>query len=187
MSEHIQPNPEAGCPPEVLAQQQAVKVDYLGFDGKRYAGIIEVHKDLVTDVSDFFDFALSIEFPIENVTPASAAPYFWDDEKLMAANVSSGFNYRTIAGTNQPSLHRQGRAFDVNPRLNPYIRYVNGKEIVQPEGVSWDPKVLGTLYGHHPLVELMKNRGWEWGGDWKLESGRTDYQHFEKPGLEAGR
>ena len=30
------------------------------------------------------------------------------------------------------------------------------------------------------LVVLMKNLGWQWGGDWMPESGRIDYQHFEK-------
>jgi hypothetical protein len=53
-------------------------------------------------------------------------------------------------------------------------------EIVSPQGAVWSPAVAGTLYANHQLVLFMKERGWGWGGDWRPESGRVDYQHFEK-------
>jgi hypothetical protein len=98
----------------------------------------------------------------------------------MEDNVSSGFNYRLIAGTDKPSLHALGRAFDINPRQNPYIRYERREIIAQPKQSKWDKSRPGTLFADHPLVKMMEGFGWEWGGHWSQESGRTDYQHFQK-------
>ncbi len=98
----------------------------------------------------------------------------------MAGNVSSAFNYRLIAGTDKPSLHGRGLAFDINPRQNPYIRYSGGKKIVRPHSAVWNKDKPGTLHAEHPLVLLMEGFGWEWADNWTPESGRTDYQHFQK-------
>ena len=98
----------------------------------------------------------------------------------MNANVSSGFNYRLVSGTNRVSPHGQGLAFDINPRQNPYIRYQDGKVIIYPDGAVWDINKPGTLFHDHPLVRFMLGRGWEWGGNWLEQSGRIDYQHFQK-------
>jgi hypothetical protein len=176
----IQTNPEAPCPARILNQQVTLAVDYLDFTGDLRHGSIEINKAVADDVKAFFEQALALKFPIEQVAPASDPAFRWDDDKLMAANVSSGFNYRLIAGTNQPSLHGQGLAFDVNPRQNPYIRFANGSKIVAPKGAAWQPDLPGTLSATHPLVRFMLNRGWEWGGSWSADSGRIDYQHFQK-------
>ena len=138
-----------------------------------------VSRAAVDDVSAFFSSALKLGFPIEKVIPANA--YGFDDEAMMADNNSSGFNYRAIAGSSVTSLHASGLAFDVNPRLNPYIRYPSrNSAIVRPPGATRDVEIPGTLHVDHPLVSLMRAVGWEWGGDWKPESGRTDYQHFQR-------
>ena len=100
---------------------------------------------------------------------------------MMTDNNSSGFNYRTIAGSGKMSPHSLGMAFDINTRLNPYIRYPkNGSPIARPIGAIRDVKVPGTLYANHPLVEFMVSLCWEWGGGWSPVTGRTDYQHFQK-------
>jgi hypothetical protein len=173
-------NPDISCPLEILKQQVAVEVKYVGYDGSPESGIIEVNEAVASDVRAFFEQALLLDFPIEKVAPASSSPYEWNDDRLMEANVSSGFNYRLIAGTDTPSLHGKGLAFDVNPRQNPYIRYKDGQEIVAPKGALWQPEQPGTLSAEHPLVLFMIERGWEWGGSWTAESGRIDYQHFQK-------
>jgi hypothetical protein len=150
-----------------------------GFDGSIHQGIIEVHERVVRDAADFFVRAFELQFPFERVVRSSDPEFAWDDDRLMAANATSGFNYRTIAGTNELSSHALG-AIDVNTRLNPYIRYTSEGELVSPPGAAWNPDAPGTLYGGHPLVAFMQERGWEWGGDWTRESGRIDYQHFQK-------
>lgn len=54
--------------------------------------------------------------------------------------------------------------------------------INDPPGATYDPSKPGTLTKEHPLVKLMEQRGWTWGGNWTLEADEViDYQHFEKP------
>lgn len=173
-------NPDRPAPAEVVEEIISVTVRYFDSVGDAKKGIIEVHKDVVRDVQGFFELAYKIGFPIERVVRSSDPEFGWDDDKLMAANATSGFNYRLIKGTDRPSLHGLGRAIDVNTRLNPYMRHAHGDVEIDPPRASWNPEVPGTLTADHPLVRFMKDRGWEWGGNWTPESGRTDYQHFEK-------
>ena len=108
--------------------------------------------------------------------------YDGDDYRLMAENISSGFNYRQIAGTDKLSLHAYGLAFDINPVQNPYIHKLDNKIVVDPPGAKYDPAESGALANDHRLVQFLTKRGWVWGGSWTLEkTGRVDYQHFEKP------
>jgi peptidoglycan L-alanyl-D-glutamate endopeptidase CwlK len=177
---HPLPNPDKVAPPEVLADIKPIRVRYTDFEGNQQTGTIEIHKDLAEDVKQFFEKAVELGFPIQHVVKSSDEKYEWDDDKLMADNATTGFNYRLIKGTDRPSLHGLGRAFDVNDVLNPYIRYVEGEAFSDPEAAIYNPSVPGTLSADHELVSFMKSRGWEWGGDWLPESGRTDYQHFQK-------
>jgi len=173
-------NPDNLAPQEVVENIVALDVEYVDFEGNRKAGVVEIHKDLAEDLRQFFILALARRFPIEKVVKSSDNPYFWDDNKLVAANTSSGFNYRSIKDTTKPSLHGLGRAIDINTRLNPYIRFIDDGIVIDPEGAVYEPGKPGVLTPDDPLVIFMKERGWEWGGDWLPESGRTDYQHFQK-------
>lgn len=107
-SRQVPSNPNLLCPPEILKQQVAVEVGYLAFDGTLRIGVIEVNKLVADDVKAFFEQAVALDFPIEKVAPASDTAYQWNDDTLMEANVSSGFNYRLVAGTDAPSLHGKG-------------------------------------------------------------------------------
>jgi len=184
-SEHfdnpVASNPERPTPPEIAWQITPLEVEYLDFNGEVRQGTIEVNRAVYEDVKLFFAKAFELGFPIENVVRSSDPDYAWDDDKLIAANTSSGFNYRLIKGTDRPSLHGRGLALDVNTRLNPYIRHFeDGSVSASPDGAVYDPSQPGVLTPDHELVIFMKDRGWEWGGDWLPESGRTDYQHFQK-------
>lgn len=140
-------------------------------------GTIEIHEDLADDVAGFFAEALRIGFPVQTVQRTYNRP----DPELMEENVSSGYNDRFIAGSETKSQHALGRAFDVNTRLNPYVRKIDGVYVAEPENAIFDPSEPGTLGmlegSDHPLVEFMEERGWTWGGRWDP----PDYQHFEKP------
>ena len=165
-------------PKEILSQQDVLTVQYWGFDNLEHQGQIVINKLLSVEVQEWFELASRLKFPIEKVAPAVL--YDNDDDKLMALNVSSGFNYRKIAGTSKLSRHAMGRAFDINPRQNPYIRKEGSSVIIAPSGAVWDSSQPGTLFRTHELVRFMLDRGWIWGGDWSLEeSGRIDYQNFE--------
>lgn len=177
----ITTNPQIPCPQSILDSLEEVLVTYKDFSGAQKTSTIEVHASLASDVRDFFKRAFTLGFSFTDIVRASDAPYHFDDLLLMQANASSGFNYRLIAGMQTPSLHGLGRAIDINPRLNPYIRYVNDVTVnILPHNSSYDPLANGTLTAQHPLVVFMKSRGWEWGGDWTKESGRIDRHHFQK-------
>jgi hypothetical protein len=180
----IQVNPAKPAPPEVLAQLISLKVTYLGFDARTHYGIVEVNRALKTDVIDFFKYAYYLNFPIKEVAVSSDSRFGWDDNKLMDNNITSCFNYRTIAGTDRPSQHGLGRACDINSRTNPYIFLDDvGTVVTQPRGASWNLGAPGTLHAAHPLIQLMESRGWIWGGRWTLQDtdgAVIDYQHLQK-------
>lgn len=164
------------CPEEIRARLELVNIKFRSDDHEIREGQIVVDCDHVKDVEDLFTMILNLpedqRFPITSVEPI--VKYGWDDEASMTQNNSSGFNYRKIEGQDKLSLHSYGFAIDLNPRINPVI--VDGK-VTQPRNGSYNTEVLGTLFSGHPIVEFMKSRGWEWGGDWTKYQ---DYQHFQK-------
>lgn len=174
----VHSNPAHPESASILNTIRSFSVKYIDDQGVEQKGFIEMHDSVVEDVEAFFEEAYTLHFPIHKV--AVSSDFEWDDTVLMAQNITSGFNYRTIKGTSRPSLHGSGLAFDVNPLLNPYIRFTGTAAVTDPPGALYNPSIPGTLTANHPLVTLMKGRGWEWGGDWTPESGRTDYQHFQK-------
>jgi hypothetical protein len=158
--------------PEKIKNDLAlVAVQYVSFDRGVCTGELVVHKDLAGEVTEIFEMLLKLEFPIEKIEPIAA--YGWDDDASMAANNSSAFNYRTIAGTDRLSYHSYGRAIDINPLQNPYIQH-DGK--VVPPGARYDLAQPGTVTP--AIASVFTSLGWHWGGDWREH---TDWQHFEKP------
>jgi hypothetical protein len=158
--------------PEVITKKlELVTVYYYGFDDKLHKGQLLVHKSVVKDIIEIFDFIRRTRFPVAKVIPISE--YKWSDEKSMKDNNTSSFNYRFISGTRVHSMHASGLAIDINPLQNPYIK----NHIILPEGASYNTTKKGTLSPDSPLVKEFKKRGWTWGGDWKS---LKDYQHFEK-------
>lgn len=182
VSEALSQNPSSAAPPEIIEHLRVLTVQYIGFDDLLHQGQIVMHEALADDVQQFFKLAIAYGFPIQRVIPISSPAYEWNDERSCMDNNSSGFNYRLIAGTNELSKHARGLAFDINPLQNVYIRYDgNGKEIDRlPANAQYEPDTPGTLTTTHFLVRVMRQRGWIWGGDWTPDSGRVDYQHFEK-------
>jgi len=175
-------NPASPAPLEIIDTLEVIRVRHLDFNGAIQDGVVVMNRKHTDDILSFFETALELNFPIASVRPIHEPPFLWDDIVSCNNNNSSGFNYRTIMGSDQLSKHSYGNAFDINPRQNIYIRFdAQGSEIYHlPEDGAYDSNTSGTLTGNHPLVLLMKERGWTWGGDWTKESGRIDYQHFEK-------
>ena len=166
------------CPPEIRERQELLTIDYYGLDGKVHRGQVVVDRDLAADVRQVFVIAREHRFPIESAIPVSA-PRFrkderWDDDLSMEANNTSSFNYRPVTGGGRLSNHAYGRAIDVNPGIN---QYVKGSTVLPP-GATYDPSRPGTITEGDPIVKAFLDRGWEWGGHWKSPK---DYQHFEKP------
>jgi len=163
----------SAAPPEIINSLSMIDVFYFSFDGKKHLGQIVVNSELEDDVLEIFSFMEELRFPVGRVIPI--VQYQWDDLKSMAANNSSGFNFRMIAGTAKLSLHALGRAVDINPVQNPVI-YPQG--LIAPAGAQYVPTNRGTFTKDNPVVQEFLKRGWHWGGNFDQPK---DYHHFEKP------
>ena len=158
-------------PIEVKKDLTLISVLYFGFDEKIHKGQIVIHKKLSAEIKEIFDELFAKRFPIEKVVPI--VKYNWNDETSMRDNNTSAFNYRFIAGTEKLSNHSFGTAVDINPFQNPYV--VGNK--IMPKGSEYNKEAKGTILPNSIVVKIFKEKGWEWGGEWKT---RKDYQHFEK-------
>lgn len=161
------------APQEVLNRQRIVEVTYYSFDSKLHQGQIVADVDLVVDIKKAFNLIRKTKFPVKSVIPFVDRRFMSEVEKTASLNNSSVFNYRLIANTNKLSNHALGRAIDINPAINPLIQ----GDKIRPEGANYDPKVPGTIIGNEEFVIYLKEKGWEWGGDW---TDLKDYMHFEK-------
>ncbi|HEX8832813.1 MAG TPA: M15 family metallopeptidase [Abditibacteriaceae bacterium] len=158
-------------PPEIEQLQVLLDLPYCGFDGARHTGQMIVHRELAGEVQQIFAEIFAARFPIARMIPVAA--YSWSDDASMADNNSSAFNYRLAVGKSNLSQHAHGRAIDINPVQNPYIK----GDMVLPPGAVYDPAVAGTLVADGPVVAAFEARGWVWGGRWTT---LKDWHHFEK-------
>jgi hypothetical protein len=149
-----------------------VAVDYIGFDGVSRPGQLVVHTDLADEVREIFAEIAPARFPIARMAPVVA--YGWSDDESMADNNSSAFNYRLAVGKTTLSQHAYGRAIDINPVQNPYIK----GDLILPPGADYDIAAPGTILDEGPVVVAFERRNWTWGGRW---TSLKDWQHFEKP------
>jgi len=165
------------CPPYIKERLRLITIKYYSFDNKIHQGQLVIDKDLVDDIQFAFEQALNAKFPIYSVIPISHISFRrngrWDDNLSMEANNTSCFNYRTITGSNNLSKHALGRAIDINPVQNPYIR----GNTVLPANSRYNTNESGTLTNDNVIVITLISRGWVWGGNW---TALKDYQHLEK-------
>jgi peptidoglycan L-alanyl-D-glutamate endopeptidase CwlK len=160
------------APREVLDSLCLIDVRYYGFDGRRHKGQLVVHRDLAGELQGLFALMEQRRFPVAGAAPIVC--FGWSDEASMAADNSSAFNYRLIAGTDRLSRHALGRAVDINPWENPAIFPDNR---IAPTGAVRRPGKPGTFTKDHPVVRAFREKGWHWGGDF---AHLRDYHHFEK-------
>ena len=161
------------APLEIIDRLSMVDVCYYSFDGMRHQGQIIINSELEADVCDIFVLIKKLKFPVGKAIPIVA--YNWQDHDSMAANNTSGFNFRVIEGTTKLSMHSLGKAVDINPVQNPVI-YPNG--IIVPQGAKYVPQNKGTLTADNTIVQEFLRRGWHWGGNFDQPK---DNHHFEKP------
>ncbi|MHB8910957.1 MAG: M15 family metallopeptidase [Syntrophales bacterium] len=160
------------APREILDALCLIAVRYRGFDARLHAGQLVIHRELAAEIREIFSLLEESDVPVGGAVPI--VRYGWSDELSMAADNTSAFNYRFIAGTGRLSRHAAGRAVDINPFRNPAL-YPDGR--VAPAGAVYRPGDPGTFAGGHPAVLAFRARGWRWGGDFDH---MRDYHHFEK-------
>jgi hypothetical protein len=167
--------PGMGCP--TADQLRAVNVSHWGYDGAVHMGRLIVDAAYAPRMVAVFRDIYRARFPIERMVPIDQDG--GDDEASMRANNTSGFNCRYVSGTTKLSQHGLGRAVDVNPLVNPYVK---GSTVDPPEGAPYadrsrnDP---GMIHAGDAVVRAFAAQGWAWGGSW---SSGKDYQHFSASG-----
>ena len=96
-----------------------LRITHWGFDGEVHSGRLVVNRDSAGAMLRTMRRLYRLRFPIRRMRLVDA--YGADDHRSMAADNTSAFNCRTVAGTNRWSEHAYGHAIDVNPVENPYI------------------------------------------------------------------
>jgi len=163
-----------GCP---VAREllYLVTVDHWDMNGRMRTGELVVAIDQVAAMTFVFEALHAQRFPIAQVELVD----LWggDDDASMAANNTSAFNCRRTTGATTWSVHAYGRAIDINPVQNPYVR---GSTVLPPSGAPYatnrNGAVPGLITAGSPIVGLFDLAGFDWGGNW---SSPRDYQHFE--------
>jgi D-alanyl-D-alanine carboxypeptidase len=166
-----------GCPVG-LADLRLLTVDHWGFDGQAHRGRLVVHRDEARGILGVMRKLYRLRFPIRRMRLVDA--YGADDRRSMAADNTSAFNCRTVAGTSRWSEHAYGRAIDVNPVENPYV--TDSGYVSPPAGGSFvdrSRRTKGLIHRNGPVVAAFAVAGWEWGGNWPWPK---DYQHFSATG-----
>lgn len=165
-----------GCPHPV-EQLRAVNVSHVGYDGAVHTGRLIVDAAHADRIATVFRDLYAARFPIQRIEPVDR--YGSDDQASMRANNTSGFNCRTVAGSSSWSEHAYGRAVDVNPLVNPYVK---GSSVDPPEGAPYADRTRtdqGMIHADDAAVRAFAAQGWRWGGYW---TGGKDYQHFSASG-----
>ena len=156
-----------------------IRVLYRGFDDGTYIGELIVNKAIAEDILDIFRELYAIDYPIERMVLVD--DYDAEDELSMAADNTSAFNFRFIAGTTRLSKHSLGCAIDINPLYNPYITKLEGKTAILPKlGEEYADRTKDCPYyicKDDPCYQAFISRGFTWGGEWENSK---DYQHFQK-------
>lgn len=162
-----------------LEELRYIRILYVGFDEKTHIGELIVNKSIADDVKSIFYKLYKHNYQLEKVVLVDE--YDADDDRSMADNNTSSFNYRIVEGTTHLSKHSYGLAIDINPRYNPYIHTLNGKTVCSPSNGSdyadrnkdFPHKINTSDYAY----QLFTEYGFTWGGAWNSSK---DYQHFQK-------
>lgn len=154
---------DARCPPwDELAYVTAAHVT---FDGGAVRGELVVAAKLAPRVVELLRRLYALGFPIRQLRLVD--DFAGSDDASMAADNSSAFNFRVVAGTDVLSQHALGRAIDLNPVENPWRK---PDRIVPPAGAEFADRTRvrpGMIVRPGPVVAALDELGWEWGGDWR--------------------
>ena len=108
-----------GCPVP-MKRLRLIRLNYWGFDREVHDGKLVVNKRQAHNMVEVFGKLFKKRFPIKRMKLVDA--YGADDNRSMNHNNTSAFNCRNVAGTDRWSEHVYGRAIDINPVQNPYVR-----------------------------------------------------------------
>jgi poly-gamma-glutamate synthesis protein (capsule biosynthesis protein) len=145
-----------------------LRVDHVTMDGSVARGELVVAAPLATRALELFRRLYALGFPIRQLRLVD--DFEASDEASMAADNSSAFNFRVVAGTSVLSQHALGRAIDLNPVENPWRK---PERIVPEAGKAYADRTdvrPGMIVRPGPVTAALDELGWEWGGDWRHAS-----------------
>ena len=152
-----------------------VTVPFWGFDQELHTGELIVHADVVDDVTAGFAVLFERRFPIEEMRITRAEEL--DAPPTGDGNNTGAFVCRPSVRSTRWSQHAYGRAVDINPFHNPYVR----GDLVIPElaSVYVDRSVPRPgMLGADDVAGFVA-AGWGWGGTW---SSAKDWMHLSEDG-----
>jgi hypothetical protein len=170
-----------GCPVP-LWELRYLRMSHIDFRGNVREGEMVVHADVAEDVMNVFRELYEQRFPIAKMVLVDE--YDGDDDRSMAANNTSAYNCRSVAGTDRWSEHAYGKAIDLNPVQNPYVRDgtvapPSGERYADIDRSAGASAARGVVVADDPVVNAFRRIGWVWGGTW---TSSKDYQHFSASG-----
>ena len=163
-----------GIKPPAFSDLAYLTLSYVNFEGEHCVGNMIVAAELGDEVVEIFMELYENSFPIYQMELIDV--FDADDDKSMAANNSSAFNFRLIKGTKKISKHGLGIAIDINPVQNPYITGGRYSPPASKEYKDRNNTRQGMIIKGDVCYNAFISRGWTWGGHWN----NKDYQHFEK-------
>ena len=153
-----------------------LRVDHVTFEGGVGEGELVVAAMIAGRALALFRRLYALGFPVRGMRLVD--DFGADDEASMAADNASAFNFRVIAGTELLSQHARGLAIDINPVENPWRR----PDRIAPEAgrAFVDRRAVrpGMIVRPGPVVAVIDEGGWDWGGDWMHAS---DDHHLAWP------
>jgi poly-gamma-glutamate synthesis protein (capsule biosynthesis protein) len=166
-----------GCPVP-LADLRYLRMGYVGFDGRAHTGEMVVHEEYAERVAHVFGRLYDVGWPIRRMRLVD--DYGGSDRRSMAADNTSGFNCRRVAGSRSWSAHAFGAAIDLDPVQNPDLSGPSvtpraGRRFAGVDRSAAEHAPPGVVTADGPVVRAFARIGWVWGGTWT--SGK-DYQHF---------
>jgi len=169
-----------GCP-VAWEDLRYLRMSYVGFDDRVHTGELVVHRRYADDIISVFHQLYDARWPIRQMRLVD--DFGGDDNRSMAADNSSGYNCRRVAGRPTWSAHAFGAAIDVNPQENPdlsrgFAAPASGNRFAGVDRSAAAHVPLGVIHSGDVVVHAFAAIGWTWGGDW---SPYPDFQHFTAP------
>lgn len=138
-------------------------VTFWGFDGEVHTGELLLRADAVDAVVAGFAHLHELRFPIEEMRVVE--PWELDAPPTGDGNNTTAFVCRPTRGSSTWSEHAQGRAVDINPFHNPYVK----GDLVLPELATAYVDRTDLRPGMLTVDDVagFTGAGWGWGGHWR--------------------
>lgn len=149
---------------EIEKEIVSLSIDYIDYNGEKKTGTIEVNKNIAENILGVFKDLYEMKFPINKIDKSYQRP----DEDIIMDNITTGYNFRFVMGTDKLSKHAKGYAIDLNPKVNP----------AKPSKIShvYDESIeKGKITPE--VITLFKKWGFKWGGE--IFGNFWDSHHFE--------